>query len=179
MIPNTGETRSAAILVELGYAWNGTKQLGALMNDLDKYGTGAYHSANSFNNLQGFTGDPIWHFLTVTEVYLYKDMKDIPLEFQYLTTYYFSNERPLIIKIINNGTVDPQSGTLYIHLITSTNQIALSTYVNVGAYSCGYTGTIERPVPYGWTDPKYEPFTLAWKWVPGLSWNLMDVTYIP
>jgi len=102
MIPNTGVTTSSAILLELGYAWNGTKQLGALMNDLNKYDTGAYHSANSFNNLQGFTGGTTYHFLTVENIRLFK----------YL--YGFR----VVFTLKNNATVDSQSGSLRYTLST-------------------------------------------------------------
>ena len=163
MIPTAGETSFNAALSEVGLTPGSLMDLETLIGGFNQYSTGATHSSDSFDNMRGFTGGTVWHYLSVTGV-----------------TFYPGTEE-MWIYITNNATIDTLSG--YIDLVFESDlpdengnpPIYSFIYRDIDNY---YVEPLlpgaTRLIIFGCTGDTFGPNYVWWKWRswPFSSWNI-------
>jgi hypothetical protein len=135
MIPSSNISLIACI-AEVGLS--GAQDIATVCGELNVNSTGAVHSADSWYNMVGFTGDPIWHFLTVNSAQVYAS---------YVRTY-----------IYNNAIVDAQSGTLIWMIKDSMGNLLGYGNMATGSIPVLSSGYVDLPYSGG------TPYTLEWEW---------------
>jgi len=131
MLPVSGEISFNAALIEVEHSSGTEHTLSALMDELNKYTTGASHSADSMSLMQGYWGtvdDETFHFLHPTIFFDDGEGEVVVTVKNWSPNAAYSGS--MDYWIYNSSMVEIGSGSL-----TYTSVAASSTQVQYGTYS--------------------------------------------
>lgn len=137
------------IIVEMGYGSGTEHSIQEMTDMLDDYSTNAYHAADSWRDMGGFSGSSIWHFL-------------LPYSFEDIGTD---------VRVhADNWSNNTQSGTFYYEIYDAGDNLLANGSVGSGNISAETYFYMD--LPYAAGTPSY----IKWRWHYTLAWNISGVS---